>query len=132
MNERSWLPHCEVFCSLSPAAPHLTAHCGCSFLLHYTLQYLKLICCRKMAAVLLCRGIFVIRRSSQKCAAHSSICPATTAAWYYNLYKNNSDRETMMLTCSPWITCVPNRGGRSERDTDQLSRCLSRAQLHMF
>ena len=26
----------------------------------------------------------------------------------------------MMLTCSPRITCVPNRGGRSERDTDQL------------
>ncbi len=28
-------------------------------------------------------------------------CTATTATRYYNLNKNNNDRETLMLTCSP-------------------------------
>lgn len=35
-------------CSLSPAALHLTAYYGCSFLFHYCLQYFKLMHCQKM------------------------------------------------------------------------------------
>ncbi len=30
-----------------PATLHLTAHCDCSFLFHYSLQNIKLICCKK-------------------------------------------------------------------------------------
>lgn len=45
-------------CSLSPAALQLTAHCGCSLLLHHSLKCSKLICCQQileMTALLLCR-----------------------------------------------------------------------------
>ncbi len=38
-------------CSLLPAVLHLTAHCGCSFLFHYFLQYLQIICYKKKNAL---------------------------------------------------------------------------------
>lgn len=51
-----YLPETSDLCSLSPAALHLPARCGCSFLCRHSLQYFKLICCcsrkKKTTAVL--------------------------------------------------------------------------------
>lgn len=53
-----YLPETSDLCSLSPAALHLPARCGCSFLCRHSLQYFKLICCcsrkKKTTAVLSC------------------------------------------------------------------------------